>query len=285
MARAHWRTLPSYLCEHACRTSPPARSSTVNIQLRTPWSPILIASILVLAIQSCKKDDPADMPPATHANTLLGLQVNLLHNGAAFDPAIHVIVDSLGKAMRVDRLRFFLSQPFFLNEQGDTVASFAEKYFLIDLASNGAITTIGEVDAYLHTMHFGVGLDSSTNHTDPLTFNTAPLNDATMSWGWNPAVGYQFLQFEGLYDSNSDGTVGNGDGGFVYHCGSDALLRARVVDIHTDADMGGNVILVLECDLDQLMQGISVAANPIVEIPNGVAKRLMSNLATSLTHP
>jgi len=255
------------------------------MQVRTTWSSILLASTLLVALQSCKKDDDTDSPPATHANTVLGLQVNFMHNGAAFDPATQVIFDSLGKAMRVDRMRFFLSQPFFLNDEGDTVASFPQKYFLADVASSGAIATIGEVDAHLHTMHFGVGLDSATNHTDPLTFTTPPLNDATMAWGWNPAVGYQFLQFEGVYDSNSDGSVNSSDGGFVYHCGTDALLRARVVDIHTDADMGGNVILVLECDLDQLMQGISVAANPIVEIPNGVAKRLMSNLATSLTHP
>ena len=158
------------------------------MQLRTPWSTILVASTFVLAIQSCKKDDPADTPPATHANTVLGLQVNFRHNGAAFDPSTQVIFDSLGKAMRVDRMRFFLSQPFFLNDQGDTVAAFPEKYFLVDVASSGAITTIGEVDAHLHTMHFGVGLDSVTNHTDPLTFTTAPLNDATMSWGWNPSA-------------------------------------------------------------------------------------------------
>ena len=58
-----------------------------------------------------------------------------------------------------------------------------------------------------------------------------------------------------------------------------------MVEVHTDADVGGDVVLVLECDLDQLMQGISVAADPVVEIPNGVSKRIMSNLATSLSHP
>ena len=264
---------------------PTSQIHIVNMQVRTTWPSILLASSLLLAIGSCKKDDDADVPPATQGNALLSLKVNFMHNGAAFDPATQVIFDSLGKAMRVDRMRFFVSQPFFLNDVGDTVATFPEKYFLVDVASNGAVKTIGEVDAHLHTMHFGVGLDSTTNHTDPLTFTTPPLNDATMAWGWNPAVGYQFLQFEGLYDLNSDGAIGNGDGGFVYHVGGESLYFPKVVEVHTDADMGGDVVLVLECDLDQLMQGISVAADPVVEIPNGVSKRMMSNLATSLTHP
>jgi hypothetical protein len=111
------------------------------------------------------------------------------------------------------------------------------------------------------------------------------LNDATMSWGWNPAVGYQFLQLEGAYDLNGDGVLNASDPGYLYHCGSDALLTPKVLVVNANGTTGGNLVLVVECEVDELLKGVDVTNDPVGEMPNALTRRVMSNLATSLTHP
>jgi len=236
---------------------------------------------------ACDKDEDIlpDPTPDPHPNTVVAVQVNFVQNGVAFDPATMLLSDSLGVPMKVGRLRFFLSRPFFMNDIGDTVATFPDRYILLDLGNNGHVWSVGELDGHLHTMHFGLGLDSATNHTDPLTFTEPPLNDPTMHWGWNPDNGYQFLQFEGFYESNGDGVVNALDNGYLYHAGGDALLTFKEIEVHTDADVGGNVILVLECDVDALVQGLSVEDDPVSEVVDSTTVRLMNNLAISLTAP
>lgn len=241
----------------------------------------------VLAFQACDKDEDIlpDPTPDPHPNTVVALQVNFKFNGADFAPGTMLLADSLGVPVKVGRMRFFLSQPLFTDDNGDTVATFPDRYLLIDAFANGQVQAVGEVDAHLHTLHFGLGLDSATNHTDPTTFTEAPLNDPTMHWGWNPDNGYQFLQLEGFYESNGDGVVNAMDNNFLYHCGGDALLTMKAIEVHTDADMGGNVIITLECHVDQLFAGLSVADDPVSEVVDATTLRLMQNLSNTLIHP
>lgn len=250
-----------------------------------PASVLLLSGLVLLA--GCDKDEDVlpDPTPDPHANTVVALQVKFMLNGSLFDPATMDFTDSLGVKVNIDRLRFFISQPYFLDDNGDTVATFPDRYILADMASNGQVRNIGEVDGHLHTLHFGLGLDSAANHADPLLYTEPPLNDATMSWGWNPAVGYQFLQLEGAYDLNGDGVLNASDPGYLYHCGSDALLTPKELEVHVDATTGGNLILVVECEVDELLKGVDVMAGPVGEMPNALTRRVMSNLATSLTHP
>jgi hypothetical protein len=238
----------------------------------------------VLVLPACKKEEE----PEAHddmVNTEVKVQVNFVQNGAAFDPTTMLIADSLGVPMKVGRLRFFVSRPLFLDDVGDTVATFPGRYLLMDQSSNGVAQTVGQVNGHLHELHFGLGLDSVTNHTDPTTFTQPPLNDPTMHWGWNPDNGYQFLQMEGFYESNGDGVVNAFDNGFLYHAGGDALLTFKELEVHTDALSGSTLVLVLECDVNVLMQGLSVVNDPVSEVVDATTQRLMNNLSNSLTHP
>jgi len=245
-----------------------------------------MAVLLVgLLLSGCRKDESTPAPASTMAT--VKLRVNFMLNGVPYDPTTMTVTDSSGVRMRVDRLRFFLAQPSFTDDNGDTVARYPVRYLLPSLASNGQLWTIGEADAHLHDLHFLVGLDSVTNHADPLQWTAAdaPLNDATMHWGWNPAQGYQFLQVEGKYDLNGNGTVEATDGSFYYHCGGDALLTERTVQVHTDADAGGIVVITLECAMDQLFREMDVMQDPVAEIPGPVTRQAITNLANALTHP
>jgi hypothetical protein len=75
------------------------------------------------------------------------------------------------------------------------------------------------------------------------------------------------------------------DNGFLYHCGGDALLSFKEVEVHTDALSGGTLVLVLECDVNALIQGLNVVDDPVSEVVDATTQRLMNNLSNSLTHP
>ncbi|MBL8002424.1 MAG: hypothetical protein JNL05_10720 [Flavobacteriales bacterium] len=211
--------------------------------------------------------------------------MDFLVNGVPFDPSSMTVTDSFGVKMSVSRLRFFLAKPWFLDDNGDTVATFPSTYLLPSLFENGQVVTLGQVDAHLHTMGFLIGLDSATNHADPLQWTEAPLTDATMHWGWNPAVGYQFVQVEGRFDQNGDGIVNTSDPNFFYHCGGDVLLTEKQLEVHTDADAGGTVVITLACEVGDVFRGIDVVQDPVGEVPSPLTRRVVDNLKNAITHP
>jgi hypothetical protein len=243
-----------------------------------------LSSLFLLGLlTACEKDAEEihdDLVNAPHANTTLTMSMSFTRNGAAFDPSVP-FTDANGRTIRIDGLKFFMSQPWFEDDNGDTVANFPSKYLLFDLASAGSIQTIGEVDAHLHALHCGLGVDSATNHLDPTTLG-APLNDPTMWWGW--AGFHKFLSLSGKFDSNSNNAIDNGDQDFNYDCGFDTLYTPLEVHVHTDADMGGSVVVALSLNIDTLMAGMNVAAQPQVHVLNDISAGLMQRLAAGITH-
>ncbi len=240
----------------------------------------MAAMAIAFGLAACSKDaeQASDtLVNAPHANTALTMSMAYTRAGAAFDKTVP-FHDAANRLVRIDGLKFFISQPFFLDDNDSTVAVFPNGYLLIDLDEGGLLRTIGEVDAHLHTMHFGLGVDTTVNHDDLATLTT-PLNDASM-W-WNTTTGHKFLSLAGQYDSNNDGTV---DQPFMYFCGTDALFTPKVIQIHTDADLGGNVSIPLALNIDTLMAGMDVAATPNVEVVNSITTGLMHRLGNSLTH-
>ncbi len=244
---------------------------------------VLYALFLLVLFNGCEKDAEEihdDLVNAPHANTTLTMSMSFTRNGAAFDPSVP-FTDTAGRLIRIDGLKFFIAQPWFEDDNGDTVADFPSKYLLFDLASAGSIQTIGEVDAHLHALHCGLGVDSATNHIDPTTLG-APLNDPSMWWGW--ADFHKFLSLSGKYDSDNSGSIDNSDWEFNYDCGFDTLYTGLEVHVHTDADMGGSVVIPLSLNIDTLMAGMNVALQPQVHVVNDISAGLMQRLASGITH-
>jgi hypothetical protein len=243
----------------------------------------LIALLLLAALPACKKDeDPIPDPtPDPHPNTVISTSFTFVRAGAPFDQEVP-FTDSANTLIKIDRIMFYMAQPFFLNDNGDTVAKFDSRYHLIDLDEAGLIRTIGQLDGHLHTMHFGLGVDSVTNHLD-ITTQSEPLNDYQMWWDW--ATGHRFLLISGRYDSDNNNSITGTDFTFSYECGFDVLYDTAEVEVHTDADIGGDVIIPLELNVDSLMAGMDVAVQPNVHIVNPISIRLMRNLRTAISHP
>lgn len=243
-----------------------------------------VALAATMLFSACSKDEVEDtqgsLVNAPHANTALTMSMVYARNGTSFDPAVP-FRDANNTLISIDVLKFFIAQPWFKDDGGATVASFPNKYLLVDLAQAGTIQTIGEVDAHLHTMHFGLGVDTTRNHDDPMTL-TAPLNDPGMWWGW--ADGHKFLSLEGRYDSNNNDAIDANDWTFTYDCGMDTLYTPTVIGVHTDADQGGSVLIGLSLNIDTLMAGLNVADQPNVHMVNGITSGLMHRLSAGLSH-
>ena len=242
--------------------------------------------IMAVALVACDKDAEEvheDLVGTPHANTVVALTMSYTRTGAAFDKTV-AFSDAAGTAVKIDRLRFYISQVSFTDDAGDTVATFPEKYLLIDMDEGGLSRNIGELDGHLHEMHFGLGVDSATNHADPLTLDP-PLSAPGMWWTW--AAGHMFLSLEGRYDSNGNGVVDDTpgvDNEFLYHCGMDTLYTPVTLHVHTDADEGGNVALPIDLNIDTLLAGMDIGAHPVIQEVTPITRELMEHLAAGLSH-
>lgn len=244
----------------------------------------LMASILTLVLGAgCKKDE-GTVEEHTHVggNTIASLQFNWQWGAAAFD-ASQQYTTNLGEPIRFNRVRFFVGQPSFNDDNGNLVQAFPQKYLLIDKDNGGLIQNIGEVNGHLHTMHMILGVDSATNHVDPAT-NAAPLDDQSMHWGWNPALGYIFYKLEGRYDSDNDGDVDNDDNPFVYHCGPDVMRRNTTFNVHTDALTGGSLIIDLTIDMQQTVNNLDIESDPFEDTVGPMTTQVMDNLLNAITY-
>ncbi len=249
------------------------------MRIRTPLAIILIAAFAI----GCDKDGEEeydDLVGNDPGNTIVAMSMSYTHNGTAFDTSM-TLTDEVGTLFKVQRIRFYMGGFRFTDDNNDSVASFPSKYLLIDSHEGGDYRTIGQLRGHLHQMTFSLGVDSVSNHSDP-GLMAPPLGYTGVYWTW--AQGYLFLTIDGLYDSNGDGVVGSGDAGMSYHCGMDELYTLRTLEVHTDADNGGNLVLPLALNVDTLMSHLDIATTPLAHELSPVTQGLMANLAAGLSH-
>ena len=247
----------------------------------------LLPFVAILVLASCEKDAEevhADLVDAPDPNTVVAMSMAYTHNGAAFDTSM-TLVDAMGTPFKVSKLRFYMSRIAFTDDNGDSVAAFPDKYLLVELADGGLIRNIGQLSGHLHDMSFGLGVDAEANHTDPALYDHQhPLAEFDLWWGW--AVGRLFLTVDGRYDYDQDGIVeaDTSDRNFSYHCGMDTLYTPMELQVHTDADMGGNVVIPLDLNIDTLMAQLNIAGDPVIHEVTPITRALMDKLAAGLSH-
>jgi hypothetical protein len=246
---------------------------------------LYIGLAIGLSATRCKEDEnPVDDHVHVDGNTIVSASFHWLWDTTPFNTS-GTYTTLGGEPMKFTRARFFLAQPYFKDDGGNEVASFPGRYILVDVNEGALVRTIGELDAHLHTMHFILGLDSVTNHNDLFENNDPPLDDGSMHWGWNPVQGYLFMQLEGKFDSDDNGVVDASDMDFTYHCATDGLRRDAVLDVHTDALNGGNLILDMEVDMRRVIGNLDVEAENDAQGPNFVTTGLMDRLVTAISLP
>jgi len=205
----------------------------------TSITTLLLLSILT--ITSCKKTvDPVEPDPVVEVKNNISLHF-MNKWGMDDDFAYNTVYDINGVNVQFTDLRFYLSN-FELHDDADNEVAIEGKVLLIDAGSTGH-QELGEISKdfnHIHEMHFLFGLDTINNHIDPITAS-APLNDASMHWGWAPEEGYKFMLIEGKSDVDGDGNYEN----FAIHLATDHLSRAISKDVHKDIENNSIMMMTM----------------------------------------
>lgn len=239
-------------------------------------------SLSAVLISSCKKDDDVVDDTHVHHHGTIKVAYEFV-NGTQPFTLDSTVTDSLGRKVRFSSVRFFTSGYFAQDDAEAMVGDFRTNYILVDAALANNEHELGEMEAgHIHALVFDLGLDSATNHSDPTQYTSAPLNDVTMHWSWNPAMGYKFLVLEGRVDANGDGLVDASDPVFEYHCASDDLLTETELEAHHDLVEDETFTVHVNVDMATMLAGIDVAGNLSASGATPVNVRAMQNLSASL---
>lgn len=165
--------------------------------------------LLIFLLISCKdREDPQE--PSVVPETDLSVSVNHTFDGGNFRLSNESYTIASGEVVKVDRLRYILSNFVLVKSNGQRV-TLSEQYALLD--PSGAFPGFvlsGIPEGSYTALEFTLGLDSVANHGDPDRYPSGhPLDPLTndLYWGWSG--GYVFMALEGRYGAAEDG--------FVYH--------------------------------------------------------------------
>lgn len=173
-----------------------------------------LALLSVVFFTSCEKDEDNEIvePNAVSA------EFEFTMEDAPFQ--YDVVYDINGVNVSFDEIRFYLSD-FMLQDNASNVESL-NTFLLIDAGASNNTFVLGNTElSNLAQLDLLLGLNDVVNHEDPITA-AAPLNDASMHWGWNPASGYKFIKTECMVDTDGDGTP---ETPASIHCATNALSR------------------------------------------------------------
>ncbi|MBL8003427.1 MAG: hypothetical protein JNL05_15845 [Flavobacteriales bacterium] len=241
---------------------------------------LLFALMTGAVLTACKKDDPAT--PAADPSATIKVSYTFV-NGTQPFTLDSTVTDSLGRKVRFSVARFLTSSYHMKDDAHTVIGDYHDRYILADAAVASNLYTLGTITPqHTHSLELQIGLDSAVNHSDPTQYTTAPLNDATMHWSWNPAAGYKFLALEGRVDANGDGVVDANDPEFTYHCATDGLRTPAEVHAHNDLSNGETFTVAITVDMGALLQGVDVAGNLMAMGATPVNQRLVQNLALAL---
>ncbi|MCW5900435.1 MAG: hypothetical protein KIT10_14315 [Flavobacteriales bacterium] len=245
---------------------------------------LAITAITLLTLTACKKDEP--LPPTPDPTPTEATIRMAFHwkSGLADFNINNTYQDGAGNPVRFTFLKFYASDFHLTNDDGAQVAEFHNKVLLVDAASSNNTFTLGTMPpGHVHEVHLVLGLDSATNHADPMQA-PYPLDQPNMHWFWNPTAGYIFLKAEGYVDVNGNGSFDPGvDQGFEYHCATLALRREKHMHMHMDAMAGQTHTLEAQVDVNMLLMGLDLLANPVGHGGGANAQAMMDNLVTAIS--
>ena len=241
---------------------------------------LILLALVAVAFAGCKKDD--EEPTAhDHGPSDATFRIEYgFHWGADDFNLTDTVTDGNTHAVKFTAVKFYIGHPELFNA-GTEVAHYHDLYRLLDATTPEGEMSIGTMGAASVTeLHFLVGVDSVSNHADPILAD-APLNDASMHWTWNPAAGYKFLVLEGRVDDDGNG-IDDSDPEFVYHCATDNALREATISFSGTVAAGGILAPHMEIRMDQLVSGVDFLAAPTGMGYDPINAQLMDNLVNAL---
>ncbi len=208
------------------------------------WSLILLLPI----VSGCKKETVK-----TDEQSFLNIEIHSALNGIPLKENTALSFDN-SYDMKIDELKFFISNPALINDEGDTVwakfAAYPESVFLFHLKeSKNFLVNVPE--GTYQTLIFDVGLNPELNDMNPGKFDYPhPLSwEHDMFWDM---LKYRFFILESAvnYPDTSDFTHV-----ISYHLGGDDYLRKVALPVSLNIQPGTSE-LDIEFNLDDIFKEI-----------------------------
>lgn len=181
-----------------------------KMKTKMKLSKILLLMLLSLAVISCKNDDDNN----TIANTNLSFNFTQNWDGTPVsldDFENTVYTTQIGQELTITRIRYLISRIVLTNSNDEQIE--VNGYKLIDMSdpSTFSFNPNIEIPEGEYTISFIYGF----NEEDNITGAYADLNTAIWNWPDMLGGGYHFMQFEGMYNVNT-----NAPSPFNYHNGT-----------------------------------------------------------------
>lgn len=174
------------------------------------------------------------------------------------------IISSLGKSIKIDQLKFYVSNLYF-SDKDNLVYKWSKTNHLVDLLNNPSSNTLF-LDSKIgnfNQIHFQLGIDSLTNVSGALLGDLDPTKG--MYWTWQS--GYINFKLEGsLIDSN------NTDSKFEYHLGGYMPPFTTVQEV--SFDVNNSKELRFSIDLEKFISSAKSSGTSKVMSPGVKAKEL-----------
>jgi hypothetical protein len=259
-----------------------------TMTLRTIRIPFFVlAAACTVGLSSCKRDKeetPAPITPAPATpQASARMAFHFMDDGTPFTLGGEVM-DADGRLVRITKLRFFVSSVHAEDDAENTVADYDGVYLLVDAAGDNDFP-LGALEAsHIHEFHFDLGVDSATNHSDMTEQTEPPLNDPTTTWLWNQDFGYKFIDIEGRYDSDGNGTVDDTDESFQMHAAGDDLLTEVHGHVHHDVVDDETFTAHMNVDVHGLFASVTMAGVMHMDLLGTTPRtiQVMANLATGV---
>lgn len=204
---------------------------------------LLFISFLV-ALLACKKNEK------NAASVTLNFQTEIDGNSSALS---EIFMDSEGRGIKIELLKFYLSDIYFVDSKKDKVYD-VEDIALLEIAANGSGNIELKVPAGdYQSMHIGIGVPQSLNESDPSDYTQAdhPLS-TTQNTYWGMNAMYRFVMVDGRYDIENDAVF---DGTFSYHTGYNSSYRNLSFDQDFSFDKKGEHTINLGIDITAILEG------------------------------
>lgn len=239
-----------------------------------------VMASLTLAVVGCKKDS-VDPPADTAANTVTAtVRMNYMFMNGTEDFALNstALHDSLGHAVQLDQVRFFVSGVHAMDNAGNAIGHYEGVYMLVDAARDTNNCLLGQINApHIHEFHFDLGVDAAANAADPATA-APPLNDTSMYFV-SQQMGYKFFVVTGHADLDGDGVY---ETPVSYECGMNSALTEAHAHVHHDLADGDVFTAMIHVDLSGIFSGLNLATSPAPDMHSPECARIMNNLSAGI---
>lgn len=184
------------------------------------------------------------------------------------------VQDATGASMEINHFNYYISNIHVMYDGGQ-IMNLSDTILLVKADANTFL--LGNVDiSNVEQINFSVGVPTAINHLDITQYPTGhflSFQTPSMHWGWTS--GYKLLLLDGKGDSNGDGVP---ETLFQLHNLGDTNFKDVQLPIVATYGVGGQVDIVVDCNLDQWIYGATPNIIGIQHGSTGVNSSTMNNV-------